>query len=114
LAAYAPLHVDEEMISLAKHVAIKKLLINGKEWSVDAVALIIYNYYPRKVGRTKALASIIKCLMEGEDPVLMRNATRKYAECVASWPEEEKRYIPHPSTWFNQGRFMDDPENWLR
>jgi hypothetical protein len=25
---------------------------------------------------------------------------------------KDKAFIPHPSTWFNQDRFLDDPETW--
>lgn len=81
----------------------------------EQVAEAIYALYPRKVGRKPAIAAIIKAMKStGLLEMDMQNRVRAYAAAVATWPEQDKTFIPNPSTWFNQQRFMDDPATWLR
>ena len=42
-----------------------------------------------------------------------------FAQAVSKWPHQYRfdrdsgrDLVPNPSTWFNQGRFMDDPNTW--
>lgn len=73
----------------------------------------IYKLYPRKVGRTAALKAINKAIKEaGFDDLL--ESVKAYADAVAKWPEDDKRFIPHPATWFNRGSYMDDRAEWER
>lgn len=72
---------------------------------------IIYNCYPKKVGKKLALKSIQKSLKEKSFEAL-QEATIAYAVAVSSWPENEKQYVPMPATWFNQGRYDDDRVYW--
>lgn len=79
----------------------------------------IYAAYPRHVGKAAALRAIERVIkkLKGEtaDPVgLLLAYTNSYAEAVAKWPAREQQYIPHPATWFNQGRYLDDPKEWVR
>lgn len=85
----------------------------------------IYAAYPRHVGRRKALAAIetaLKaiCKERGEDAGKSTAAewlferTQAFADAVKKWPPSERQFIPHPSTWFNQGRYADDPKEWER
>ena len=37
-----------------------------------------------------------------------------YAAAVATWPEADRQFIPHPATWFNRGSYDDDPATWQR
>ena len=37
-----------------------------------------------------------------------------YAEAVKAWPPADHQFIPHPATWFNEGRYDDDPNEWKR
>jgi hypothetical protein len=63
----------------------------------------------------------VKVLKSGEITELELQAkVRAYAEAVSRWPREA-RYtpagtdtVPHPATWFNGGRYTDDPANWIR
>ena len=78
----------------------------------------IYDAYPRKVGKTVALNAIRKALgliskrPELPDPVgWLQERVQAYAESRAG---EEPRFTPHPATWFNSGRFDDDPAEWHR
>lgn len=79
----------------------------GKEQQLEH-AQRIYAEYPRKVGRTAAIKSIIKAMKE-VDPERLLNKVKMYADCKNG---SNKQYIPHPATWFNQGRYDDDPSEW--
>lgn len=79
----------------------------------------IYAVYPRKVGKLAAMKAIAKAAMtlreKEPDPLAYLLArTQLYATATSIWPEEEKKYIPHPATWFNQGRYDDNPREWER
>jgi len=84
----------------------------------DTTANSIYQLYPKHVGKKAAIKSIkAACrdlLKEGtEDPVQsLLDATRDYRAAVMTWPESDKRFVPHPSTWFNQGHYEDDRDEW--
>jgi len=69
---------------------------------------LIYEAYPRKVGRPNALRAIYKAVTKyGVDRILDR--TKAYALARAG---EEPGFTPYPAVWFNQERFEDDPETW--
>lgn len=67
----------------------------------------IYAAYPLKVGKPKALAAIQKQL-HSTPPEKLLELTKAYAKTRNGNLE----FVPHPSTWFNQQRFNDDPSTW--
>lgn len=68
----------------------------------------IYEAYPKRVAKLKALASISKSINEfGFEFLLSR--TKAYAAARAG---QDPQFTPMPATWFNQQRFNDDPEAW--
>lgn len=79
----------------------------------------IYNAYPRKIGKPTAMRAIEKALRKARiAPAELLKRTQTFAVAVAKWTREA-RYtregadtVPHPSTWFNQHRFNDDPAEW--
>lgn len=73
----------------------------------------IYEQYPRKVARPKALTAIAKQIPEFGFEVILA-ATIEFAKAWALAPKEEMQYCPHPTTWFNQQRFNDNPSTWKR
>jgi hypothetical protein len=73
----------------------------------------IYQAYPRKEGKTAALKAIAKAIKHRGAHELLK-VVKEYAAAVALWPESEKRYRPMPATWFNEGRYDDDPQEWQR
>lgn len=73
----------------------------------------IYQLYPRKVGKQAALKAILKALKSLPSEVLSERV-RAYAAATARWPKKDKEFIPHPSTWFNDGRYEDDQNEWHR
>ena len=73
----------------------------------------IYAAYPRKVGKQGAVKAIQRAATRHPMPALLQ-AVIAYATAVKAWPASEKQYVPHPQTWFNQGRYEDDPKEWQR
>lgn len=69
----------------------------------------IYAEYPKKVGKPKALLSIKKALEKIDFNTLLEK-TRDYA---AARKGSDPNYTPHPTTWFNQERYNDDPSTWV-
>jgi len=101
--------------------AILKVLLErlGKKrpTKVDPRAVeAIYNLYPRKVGKKAALKAITKAVLDKALPFdatdlgsrieFLVNRTREYAEERLN---EDPNFTPHPATWFNQGRYLDEP-----
>jgi hypothetical protein len=74
----------------------------------DALINEVYEAYPKKVGRTSALAAITKAV-KTTDPVELLGKVRAYAAAI-HW--QDVQFIPNPATWFNGGRFHDDPKTW--
>lgn len=75
----------------------------------EKIAAEIYELYPRKVGRPEALKAIYSAISRGTSPIVLMERTKAYAQARAS---QDNGFTPHPSTWFNQDRFNDDPETW--
>lgn len=74
----------------------------------------IYVAYPRKQGKADALNAIAKALKRGVSAERLLERTHAYATATDAWPEDDRRYIPHPATWFNRGSYDDDPGAWVR
>ena len=73
----------------------------------------IYKLYPRHVGKPVALKKIKKAIREvGFDELKKR--VLAYAGATSRWDEQDRRFIPYPATWFNQGRYDDDQSEWER
>jgi len=71
----------------------------------------VYQIYPNKVGKPRALNSILKAIQQdGFEKV--KTATENFARAWTNAPSKE--FCPHPSTWFNQERYNDDPSTWTK
>lgn len=88
--------------------------------------LEIYEAYPRKVGKPDALKAIDKALWRlksGVDApkelfasmddaiVFLLHRTRFFAKCPAG---QNGKFTPHPATWFNSSRYLDDDLEWRK
>lgn len=79
----------------------------------------VYLLFPKKVGKEAALAAITKALKKHPTEYVL-DKTNQFARCVADWPMSYRYFndgadrCPHPSTWFNEGRYEDDPSEWRR
>ena len=87
----------------------ESLFENGLENPpMDDPAETIYKEYPRKVAKKEGLEAIRKALKKNTAAFLIEK-TKLFAVAVKGM---EKKFIPHPATWFNKERFSDDPEEW--
>lgn len=87
----------------------------------EAELRLVYVAYPRKVGAMKAMEAIRKAVTHlgtGENrPVMsipealefLQERAKRFAESVSG---QQGEYTPHPATWFNQGRYLDDESEW--
>lgn len=84
----------------------------------------IYQEYPRKVAKKAAIPAIrkaIKQIQAGVDCLAIpdKREAQKYlykrVQAFARSPEgtrPDTEYLPHPATWFNKGRYLDDDHEW--
>lgn len=82
----------------------------------------IYELYPKKCGRRRALKEIeaaIQRVMDGE--YLNEKRTRseaiegiknRTAQFAVSAAGRRGQFTPHPATWFNRSSYLDDPASW--
>lgn len=87
----------------------EKLEIRAEADRIEREAEEVYEAYPRKVGKPAAMKAIAKQLRLHPFDLVM-TATQGFAKAWAG--EADKSFCPHPSTWFNQERFKDDPSTW--
>jgi len=78
----------------------------------DRQAESLYEAYPRKVAKQDALKAIKKALKRATFDELM-DAVLEYAECRRS-SGADPSFTPHPATWFNGSRWLDDRGEWRR
>ena len=79
----------------------------------------IYEAYPRHIGKARAIEKIGIALGKIEATGMtvdeaashLLSKTREFASSLAG---QRGVYTPHPSTWFNQERYTDDPAEWDR
>ena len=100
----------EQWLEVARK-AIDKAKKDAKRASISDEAEAIYQSYPRKTAKLDALAAITKALKTTDAEALLK-ATKAYAAAVSRWPKDRQQYIPQPATWFNGGRYLDDPSAW--
>ena len=88
--------------------SILETVINNTPAMQDS-ALAIYQAYPRKVGKLAALKAIEKALKVSDSASILAGVQRFAAQVKAERTED--RFIPHPSTWFNAGRWLDETKD---
>jgi hypothetical protein len=65
-----------------------------------------WDAYPRKIGKRAALKAYASALNRGAEPAELLSAVRRFAAVAAS---SDPKFIPHATTWLNQGRYDDEP-----
>ena len=91
--------------SLTHEKSKKHLNNSGSE--LEQQAEKIYKIYPKKVGKPDAIKAIKKAINKDGFKHIFEK-TKLYAKQYNG----ESRYIPHPSTFFNQECYNDDPSVW--
>lgn len=82
-----------------------------------------YRAYPRHVGKGQALLAIRKAVQQlgtGEDwpklspPEALEFLCERATAFARSAAGRNGKFTPHPATWFQQGRYLDDEREWNR
>lgn len=78
-----------------------------------------WKFYPRKVGKQDALRAYVRvraylCKTRGFSPAEARQFLLERIQAFAQSPKAKSFFCPHASTWLNQGRYDDDPNEWQR
>lgn len=82
----------------------------------------VLDIYPRRTGLDAALPVVIRLLKGSRKKAAVPAndlylKTAEYACCRFVKTAKERggeRFIPHPKTWYGQGRYADDPSEWAR
>jgi hypothetical protein len=62
--------------------------------------------YPRKVAKRAAEKAYASAIKRGAEPAEILTAVRRYAAVAAT---SDPKFVAHPTTWLNQGRYDDEP-----
>ena len=74
-----------------------------------------WKIYPKKTGKMTAQASFEKALNSGTSAKRIIDALQLIVNLKWSkFPEDEKRYIPNPTTWLNQERWNDEVDSYVQ
>lgn len=76
--------------------------------SSDAVFDVFWKTYPRQVGPLAARNAWDKAIAT-TDPAVIIDAAAAFAGSKAA---ADQQFVPHPATWLNAGRWMDDRADW--
>lgn len=77
---------------------------------VESDFLDFYAAYPRHVGKEAARRAFVKAVKAGTNPADIVEGARRYADATAA-AGTETRYVAHPATWLNAGRWSDDMQD---
>src|SRR5262249_52738672 len=83
------------------------LRMRGRPYTDDFARF--WESYPRKVGKDAAWKAWLR---RKPDPALgaaILEAVAKQQQSL-QWQRDGGRFIPHPATWLNQGRWQDEPD----
>lgn len=91
--------------------------LRKKVWNEEQVSQL-YEAYPRHVARTAAVKSIRGALQRtierGHDFAWLLECVESYARSPAGQKPIGDDFRPHPATWFNQDRYLDDRQEWQK
>lgn len=82
----------------------------GSTTRVESDFLDFYAAYPRHVGKEAARRAFEKAVKAGTPATDIVESARRYAAATAA-AGTETRYVAHPATWLNAGRWSDDMQD---
>lgn len=82
----------------------------GSTARVESDFLDFYAAYPRHVGKEAARRAFVKAVKAGTPAPDIVEGARRYAAATAA-AGTETRYVAHPATWLNAGRWSDDMQD---
>ena len=65
-----------------------------------------WNAYPRRIGKKDAFRAYVKAINDGTTPEEIIAGVEAYKADIIQKQTDES-FVAHPSTWLNQGRWMD-------
>lgn len=83
----------------------------------------IRELHPRKLNLYDDVSAIVEAIQrevdkpgETVETVVSRlnAAVQSYADAVANWPANRKRFIAPCRKWFAEGRYLEDPASWIQ
>lgn len=77
---------------------------------VESDFLDFYTAYPRHVGKEAARRAFVKAVKAGTPAADIIEGARRYAAATAA-AGTETRFVAHPATWLNAGRWSDDMQD---
>lgn len=77
---------------------------------VESDFLDFYAVYPRHVGKEAARRAFVKAVKAGTPAADIVEGARRYAAATTA-AGTETRYVAHPATWLNAGRWSDDMQD---
>lgn len=77
---------------------------------VESDFLDFYTAYPRHVGKEAARRAFVKAVKAGTPAPDIVEGARRYAAATTA-AGTETRYVAHPATWLNAGRWSDDMQD---
>ncbi|MBF0121557.1 MAG: hypothetical protein HQK79_22225 [Desulfobacterales bacterium] len=81
----------------------KKEGLNGKKIKFDQ----FWNAYPKKIAKQAALKSFLKINPDDQMLAAILTTIEKFKQ-TEDWKKEKGQFVPHPTTWLNQGRWEDE------
>ena len=78
-----------------------------KESGVDQAFEAFWKTYPRREGRGKALAIWTKLKPSLDIQAKIKSAVEAQKQSP-QWQKDGGQFIPHPATWLNQSRWLDE------
>lgn len=84
----------------------------AKALLLEQQAGLIYEAYPRKVARARAVQVIQRALVDKKNSIAFEELLRLTHEYARARLGQQEQFTPHPSTWFGQKRYNDNPSTW--
>lgn len=78
---------------------------------IDRLFEDFWNLYPRKVGKGAARKSYEKALKKTTHDAIVISVMEHMD--TDQWKRDNGQYIPHPSTWLNQERWLDEVKSGM-
>ena len=73
----------------------------------------VWALYPKKSGKREAQRQV-EAAIKARGFEQIKSAVSAYAQAVARWPADERKFVPDPVRWFKRGHYDDDPATWSR
>lgn len=112
-----PIHTTDVSVPVSTNTELATTTASPKMASADSAPSlssqieVIYQAYPRKVGKAVALKAIAKAIQNGNTYAVLLDAVQEFAMSPAG---KAGQFCPHPATWFNRESFKDDRREWKR